>query len=300
MDFKQLQSFVTAVKHRSFSIAAEELGISQPTISIHIKNLEEELDTKLVIRTAKSFQVTPRGQEFYECIQNVIKLKEDLINRWNGQALKVIHMGVSAIPSTHILPEVLPKFRNLYEDVYFNVTQNVSRDIIEAVQKGSYDIGLVGMKPDSELLEFQEFYHDRMVVITPNNECCQKLKNVEGDPLEYLLKGPMILREPGSGSGKSTDLLLEKIGIQKEKLCVVARMNDQESIKNLVAGGLGISIISQKAVEDYLEAKKILTFDLPEEYSKRTYYIIYQKDYILKPYVKDFIEFLTKHYEKKE
>lgn len=296
MDFKQLQSFVTAVKCRSFSVAAETLGISQPTISIHIKNLEEELDTKLVIRTAKSFEVTPKGEEFYECVKNMITLKENLIHRWNRQERKIIHMGVSTIPSAHLLPEVLPEFREVYQDVYFNVTQSDSRDIIEAVQKGNYDIGLVGMKTDNDLLEFQEFYHDRMVVITPVTKCGLKLKEMDEVPLLELLKYPLILREQGSASGKRTELLLKKMGLQEEDLCIAARMNDQESIKNLVEGGLGISVISHKAVEDKVAAGKILSFDLPEEVAGHTFYIIYQKDFILKSYVKDFIDFLMTHY----
>ena len=108
MDFKQLQSFISVVRCKSFTEAAEELGISQPTISTHIRILEEELNSRLIVRTAKSFEVTPRGTELFECAQNILKLRDDMINRWNGHDSKVIRLGVSTIPSAYILPEILP------------------------------------------------------------------------------------------------------------------------------------------------------------------------------------------------
>lgn len=296
MDFKQLQSYLAVVRCKSFSAAAEQLGISQPTISIQIRNLEEELNSKLVLRTAKNFEITPRGQEFYECAQNMIKLRDDILNRWHGQESKVIRLGVSTIPSAYILPEVLPEFGKIHENVYFAVNQSDSQGIIEAVHKGSYDLGLVGMKVEDELLEFRQFYQDRMVLITPVNEKYLAMKEKAEPPIAQLLKEPMILREEGSGSGKSVNRFLTKMGISEEELHVAARMNDQESIKNLVAGGLGVSVVSEKAVEDYLLSKRLLKFDLPGELSGRALYIVYQKDFILKEFVQEFIQFLMHHY----
>lgn len=297
MDFKQLQSYVTVVKYKSFTIAAEMLGTSQPTISTHIRILEEELNSRLLIRTARSFEITPRGWELYECAQNILKLREDMINRWNEKESKVIQLGVSTIPSAYILPEVLPEFGKLHSDVYFVVNQSDSQGIIDAVHKGSYDVGLVGMKTEDELLEFQSFYQDRMVLITPINEHYLSFKNQKYFPLESLIQEPFIVREEGSGSRKTASLFLEKMGIQEEDLSIVARMNDQESIKNLVAGGLGVSIISEKAVMDYVAEKRLLKFELMGDCLSRQFYIIYQKDYILKNYVKDFIDYLIKFYK---
>lgn len=297
MDFKQLQSYVTVIKYKSFTIAAEMLGISQPTISTHIRILEEELNSRLLIRTARSFEITPRGWELYECAQNILKLREDMINRWNEKESKVIQLGVSTIPSAYILPEVLPEFGKLHSDVYFVVNQSDSQGIIDAVHKGSYDVGLVGMKTEDELLEFQSFYQDRMVLITPINEHYLSFKNQKYFPLESLIQEPFIVREEGSGSRKTASLFLKKMGIQEEDLSIVARMNDQESIKNLVAGGLGVSIISEKAVMDYVAEKRLLKFELMGDCLSRQFYIIYQKDYILKNYVKDFIDYLIKFYK---
>lgn len=297
MEFKQLESYIAIVKYKNLTTAAESLGISQPTISIHLKNLEEELHTRLIIRTAKNFEVTQRGQEFFVCAQNILKLRDDLVNSWNGREAEIIRMGVSTIPSAYILPEVLPAFGKEHENVYFSIDQMDSQKVIDEVHKGTYDLGLVGMKTEDELLAFEQFYRDRLVVITPVKEKFLRMKEQTEMSVEILFQETMILREEGSGSGKSAGRYLEKMGIKEEKLHVAARINDQESIKNLVAGGLGISIVSEKAVKDYVESRRLLQFSLPEEFSGREFYIVYQKNYILKECAEEFIKFL-KSYQK--
>lgn len=297
MDFKQLRSYAAVVKYKSFTIAAEKLGISQPTISTHIRLLEEELDSQLVTRTAKNFEITPRGWEFYECTQNILKLRDDMVARWNGNEPKLIRLGVSTIPSAYILPEVLPGFEKNHSDICFEIFQGDSRDIIEAVQKGGYDIGLVGMKPQDETLEFRQFFQDRMTLIAPAAEPYLSMQKEDPTPLKELLEHPVILREQGSGSGESAKMFLEKMGISQDSLLVTARMNDSESIKNLVAGGLGISIISEKAIQRELDAKRLLQFELSEEMAGRQFYIIYQKGCILEGYVEEFVNYLSKYYQ---
>ena len=296
MDFKQLHSFISVVRCRSFTEAAEELGISQPTISTHIRILEEELNSRLIVRTAKSFEVTPRGMELFECAQNILKLRDDMVSRWNGHDSKVIRLGVSTIPSAYILPEVLPTFGKSHDDIYFVVTQSDSRGIIDAVHKGSYDLGLVGMKTDDEQLVFKKFYQDHLVMIAPVNDHFLEMKDTGSFSLEEVLQEqPVILREQGSGTGKSASAFLQKIG--EDKLHIAARINDQEAIKNLVAGGLGVSIVSEKAVHDYIDAKRLLQFELPGHIAGREFYIIYHKEYILKDYVCEFIRYLEHCYK---
>ncbi len=293
MDFKQLQSYVSAVKYKSFTAAAEELKISQPTISIHIKNLEDELNSRLIIRTAKAFEVTPRGQAFFDYAQNVLIQRENLLSNWNGQGTRVIHLGVSTIPSAYILPHVLPTFSNRYEDIYFEVNQNDSRNIIDAVHKGQYDIGIVGMKVEDELLEFKKFYQDKMVLITPVTDRYLAMKSKTEFLLEDILREPLILREEGSGSGKTASKFLKEMGLKEEDLHIAARINDQEAIKNLVAEGLGVSIVSELAMRDYVSSHRVLQFDLPDAIAGREFYIIYQKNYILKEHIVDFIRYLS-------
>ena len=115
-------------------------------------------------------------------------------------------------------------------------------------------------------------------MIAPVNDYFLEMKDTGSFSLEDVLQEqPVILREQGRGTGKSASACLEKIGISEDKLHIAARINDQEAIKNLVTGGLGVSIVSEKAVHDYIDAKRLLQFELPGHIAGREFYIIYHK-----------------------
>ena len=300
MELKQLESFTNVVEYRSFTKAAEKLYISQPTISTHIRQLEEGLHSRLIIRTTKSIEITPRGWELYECACNILSLRDNLLQRWAGESRKIIRLGASTIPSAYILPELLPAYGKAHPDTYFSIHQSDSQGIVDGLLQGNFDVGLVGMRCADEALACIPFYQDRMVLITPVNEHFLALKAQGAFPVEALLGEAMILRENGSGSKKSADRFLESMGIRESELQVIARINDQEAIKNLVAQGLGISILSERAARNFCEEKRLLGFELPESAARRCLYLIYQKNYILKPYIQKFAEFVKRFYPSAE
>ena len=295
MDMKQLQSFTAVVKYRSFTKAAERLYLSQPTISTHIRNLEEELGTCLIVRTKRSVDVTPRGQELYECACTILGLRDNLIRRWASDESSIIQLGASTIPSAYILPEILPAYGQEHPESYFIIHQSDSRGVAEGILNGSFDLGMVGMKCDHEDLNCIPFYRDRMVLITPVNPHFLALKE-QGSPLPQLLREPIILREQGSGSKKSAEYFLESMGITEDQLKVTARINDQESIKNLVAGGLGVSIISERAAHNFVLENRVLLFELPDNVSQRYLYFVMKRNYVLSDHVKAFISHVQRYY----
>lgn len=296
MELKQLESFVAVVVYKSFTEAAKQLYISQPTISTHIQALEKELETKLIVRTTKSIELTKRGAELYECAVKMLDLRDGLLEKWRRWDEKIIRLGVSTIPSAYILPEFLPKFCKEYPEVFFQSIQSDSKGIIEGVLDGRMDVGLVGMEWEEEVLACIPFYEDELVVITPVTEHFLALRKNEV-PLEELFKEPMILREKGSGTKKAADQFLEKQGISKDSLKVAAYMNDPEAIKNSVAAGLGISIVSKKAAENMIREKRLLAFEFSRYTSGRKFYIIYRKDDVLKPFISMFINYIQKYYK---
>ncbi|MGN0158539.1 MAG: selenium metabolism-associated LysR family transcriptional regulator [Brotaphodocola sp.] len=296
MEFKQLESFIAVVEQQSFTKAANRLYISQPTISTHIQNLEEELQSRLIIRTTKNVKITPRGQELYQCAVQMISLRDDLLKKWTSETKKILQLGASTIPSAYIIPEILPVFGRQFPDVYFNVYQSDSQGIIDDMISGRYDVGMVGQSCDHTLLTCIPFYRDRIVMITPVNDYFLNLKANSKNLKEVILNTPVILRENGSGSLKQADYFLENFGITTEQLNIAARINDQESIKNLTAGGLGISFISEKSAQNFVLEKRILAFELPEALATRSLYLLMHKDYILKPYVEEFVKFVQGYY----
>lgn len=296
MEFKQLQSFIAVVECKSFTKAARNLFLSQPSVSTHVQKLEEELHSRLIIRTTKNIEVTPRGMELYECACEIMKRWDNLLQHWDSETKKIIRLGASTIPSAYILPELLPAYGKEHPGIYFSIHQSNSQDIISRLMQGDFDIGLTGMPAPDAAIASIPFYSDRMVIITPVNDYFLSLKHGEPFPVKTLLRSPVILREKQSGSRKSAERFLESMNIREEDLQVAARINDQEAIKNLVAQGLGISILSERAARNFGKEKRVLIFELPETASRRSLYLIYPKNYIQNSYLQNFTSYILQFY----
>lgn len=297
MEFKQLQSFAAVVKYQSFTKAAEKLFLSQPTVSAHVSTLEEELGKRLILRTTKSIELTPKGAEVYDYAVRILGLRDRMVECCAVQPQKIIHLGASTIPSAYILPELLPEFGAQFPDTYFSIHQSDSQGVVDALKEGLFDVGMVGMRVEDDQIECTPFCRDQMVLITPVNAHFLQMKQ-RGAAIRELLREPVIMRETGSGSKKTADRFLESVGISEDSLNIVARINDQEAIKNMVSGGLGISIISRMAARNILAEKRVLSFPLDDNASGRSIYLISRRDYILAPHIQSFLKFMLKKSEK--
>ena len=249
MEFKQLEAFVAVVDYGSFSEAARRLYLTQPTISAHIRSLEDELHMKLIIRTTKKTTITAKGYQLYDSAVRMLEIRNNLLENFTG------------------------------------------------AHKHMIDLALVGQNTRDERCVFIPFCHDELVIATPVTDHYLALKDRETPAVFHdFLKDPIILREKGSGTKKEMDLFLERTGITTDNLNVIARMNDLESIKKSIVNGLGISILSSRSVNDLQRTKQILVFPLEEAAHKRSFYIVYSKNRILKPHVKQFVQFVRDYY----
>ena len=247
MDFKQLRSFVAVADCGSFTQAAAQLYTSQPTVSAHIRQLEEELQQRLFLRTTKSLSITPHGRELYDYAVQVLSQQERLLSGWR-QNDRLVCLGTSSIPSAYLLPELLSRFGALHPDVSFDIHQSDSEDVLRALRAGRFDLGLTGLSVPDDELAFTPLCQDAMVLIAPNTPELSAAR-ADGASLSALLQAyPLLLREAGSGSQHTADALLRAAGLEPDTLRVAARLNDQESIKNLVAAGLGLAIVSARSV----------------------------------------------------
>ena len=296
MELKHLLSYASVVRLGSFSRAAEELYIAQPTISLHVRQLEEELQTRLLVRTTKSLEVTPKGREVYEYAVSILQLKNRITENCSRAERKILRLGASTIPSAYILPEVLPAYVRLHPATYFTIEQGDSRSVAEKAAEGVIDFGLIGMKPASPELAAEPFCEDTVVIITPVQEPFLTMKENRSATLQKLFEEPVILREEGSGSLKAADTFLANAGFSGKDLHVAARTNDPEAIKNLVVQGLGISMISSRAAEDYVRENRLLRFDFPEISGRRLFYIVTKKHAVLPECAKDFLRYLRQYY----
>ena len=295
MEFKQLEAFVAVVDYGSFSEAARKLYLTQPTISAHVRSLEEELHTRLILRTTKKTTITTRGYQLYDSAVRMLEIRNNLLENFTGVQKHMIDLAASTIPSSYLLPEILAAFGKTHPDIYFHSIQADSAESINRVLDGTADLALVGQNTRDETCVFLPFCQDELVIATPITNHYLSLQN-KTVSFEDFIKDPIIIREKGSGTKKEMDLFLERIGITPSDLNVIARMNDLEGIKKSIVNGLGISILSARSAIDLQKTKQILLFPLEESAHKRTFYIVYSKNRILKPHVRQFIQFIQNFY----
>ena len=294
MDFKQLQSFVAVVECMSFTRAAEQLFLSQPTISAHIRALEEELHTPLIIRTTKSIAITEKGKAIYQDAQAMLEIRERMIQSCSAQEKRIIRIAASTIPASYLLPEILPEFGRLFPQIYFSIHRRDSKDVLEGVAQGRFDLGLSTMGDDHRLM-CQRVCRDRMILITPVSDHFLRLSAMGEVSFEEMLSHPIILREKSETGQKQSDQVLARLGIDEKNLNVVARANDQETVKNLVAGGMGVSLISKRAAQNFIDEKRILCFELPLQ-SEKNIYIAARKGDWHQEHIQRFAQFVHRKY----
>ena len=295
MEFKQLEAFVAVIDYGSFSEAARKLYLTQPTISAHVRSLEEELHTKLILRTTKKTTITTRGYQLYDSAVRMLEIRNNLLENFTGVQKHMIDLAASTIPSSYLLPEILAAFGKTHPDIYFHSIQADSAESINRVLDGTVDLALVGQNTRDETCVFLPFCQDELVIATPITNHYLGLQN-KSVTFEDFIKDPIIIREKGSGTKKEMDLFLEQIGVTPSDLNVIARMNDLEGIKKSIVNGLGISILSARSAIDLQKTKQILLFPLEESAHKRSFYIVYSKNRILKPHVRQFIQFVQNFY----
>ncbi len=289
MEFKQLEIFVELVEKENFSVTAAELGISQPTVSLQLKQLEDELDTPLFIRSTRELKLTDEGRNLYKEAKELLSRRKRIMNKFFNKDKRIISIGVSTISGSYILPNILEKYCKDFPDIKIEVEETNSLETIKKVEDYQVDIGIVGMEKESENCKFHPIYEDEFVFICPNTEYYRKLK--ESNPtIKELAKEPLIIRESGSGIKDNMDKLLAAENLIVNNLNTVISINDEEAIKKLVANGLGTSFISKVAVEDLEKEEKIIIIELTKYKERfRNLYVAWNKKVNLPSYVNELL-----------
>lgn len=297
MEIKQLESFEAVVRTGSFTKAAQLLYLSQPTVSIHIRQLEERLGVQLLDRSTRGIRLTCMGEDVYRHTRDILALRDRMVASCSPKTHTILRLGASTIPAAYILPRLLPEFGRQHPDIYFSIRQSNSLDIRRQTADGLLDLGLVGEAAEEDTLSTLPFYRDRMVLITPVTDTYLAMDPALPCPIQFLLDEPFIIREAPREAPRQADRYLAELGIDVQFLRVAARVNDQETVKRLVAGGMGISLISELAARDYAREKRLLMFELPGNSPARTLYMVTSKDVTAASGVKEFGDFVTRFFE---
>ena len=294
MDLKQLEAFVHVIIEGSFSKAAKKLYLTQPTISAHIGALERELDCQLILRKPKEALPTEAGEDLYGYAVQMLDLRSRALSQLRGRAVDlrgVISIAASSIPHQYVLPGIMTAFRGQYPDITFSVLSFDSAGVVDAVSRGRADVGMTGTLLSSSGCIFMPFLDDELVVVTPNTGP-YTAANADGFALTDLKKLPFVIREPGSGTRKETEIFLAANGLTLDDFNIIAQLDDPDAIKHAVGQGMGISVMSRLAAADHEEFGRIRTFSLGGKGLHRKLYLVRQKTGSPSPAAEAFLTFV--------
>lgn len=295
IEIRKLDAFCKVIELKSFTRAAEAMLLSQPTISEHIRSLEEELGQKLVDRLAREVEVTPAGKILYGYARKIMQTRSEAvqaIEHYSGKLVGRIMLGCGTIPGTYILPELISEFRLQYPAIKATLSISSSRIISRKVLEGDLEFGVVGAKWNNNGLSWREIFSDELTLIVHPAHPWASKKSVS---LEDVTQEPFILRESESGTRKVFSKILGENGLKESNLQEVAEIGSTAAIKEAVKAGIGVSILSKRAVREAAECGRLALVAIHGNRMQRPFYLIQRKNRELSPAASVFLEYLTLH-----
>ena len=292
MDIHRLTIFCKVTELQSFTRAAEALGLTQPTVSEHIRALEESLGEKLVDRLGREILPTPAGKVLYKYAREMIQLRDkavQAIGKFKGDLCGSLYVGASTIPGAYVLPRLVGAFKALYPSIQITVKIGGSGEIIKKILDGTVEFGIIGAKWDEKKILFEEIYSDELVLVVYRGHPWEGRESVE---LDELPAQPFVLRERSSGTRVVTAQALEKAGFSPSLLNIVAEMGGAEAVREAVKARVGIAIISRYAVVEDIARGSLCAVPLEGVTIRRPFFLAQRRNRELSPLCSAFLEHL--------
>lgn len=258
MQLEELKTFVTVVNEKNFTRAGIKLNIAQPTVSLHIRNLEEQLNVPLLVRSNKSFHITPEGQLLYERAMQLLNLAEETKEEilWLHQEVSgKLRIAASYTIGESIIPEVLAHLHSQYPKIFVEVSIANTEDVEKAVRELRCDVGCIEGRITSNDVTITPFMEDELILVVAASHPFARYPSIDSSVLEHA---HWVLREKGSGTRQYTDFLLRSIG-QLKPSCTIIGSN--EGVKQAVLHGLGIAAVSYHTVKKELERGELVVLN---------------------------------------
>jgi DNA-binding transcriptional LysR family regulator len=288
VNLNQLRVFQSVATLLSFTRAADELHLTQPGISKHIRDLEAHYGSRLFDRLGKKVALTQAGEILLKAVTEAFRLIDEAnmrINDLKGLIGGRLNIGASIMIGTYLLPRVLVKFRHRHPGVDISLDISLSQQIEANVLDNTIEVGLVGHRPEDRRLYVQKFKSDRMVLIVSAGHNWAKRRS----PIDFreVTDQPFLLARQGSGTRKILEDLFSRSGIMLKH---TMEMGTTEGVKKAVEAGLGISIISQHIVQSELAIGTIRSLKLKGADLRRDLYLVYRKDRYLSAAAQEFLK----------
>ena len=280
MDIRDLQVFLSVAKHLNYTRAAEEVNLSQPSVSVRMRQLERDLGTKLFEQLGKKIALTEAGELLVPHAGRVIAAitdARDAIDQLQGLERGSLRIGASTTPGMYLIPQIIAHFKRTYPKIQIHLAVRDTRQIEDGVIRNEFDFGFVGGHLAGDEVEVLPWTIDELVLIVPLGHRLAGKRIVKP---EELSSEKFILREQGSATRAAVAAHLSKSRIEVE---AVMEMANPESVKKAVQNGLGIAFISSFAVETELKAKTLVAIRIRNLEIRRELKIVYRKDKHLSP-----------------
>ncbi|HTZ38820.1 MAG TPA: selenium metabolism-associated LysR family transcriptional regulator [Syntrophales bacterium] len=293
MTIQQLEALIHLVEERSFSRAARRMNLTQPSLTKHIRNVEEILGSKVVNRASRSLALTPEGKVLHDYARRILRLRDEAreqVLRMRETDSGDIRIAASTIPATYILPYALGAFRRKHPRIRATLLAADSSEVIQMVLENGAEIGFIGKKPPGGKLIAEALWKDRLVLAASAEDPLAKRRSVR---LVDLREAPFVIREKGSGTRETMESCLRDADIPGlSHLNIVAELGSSEAVKEAILAGLGISMISAHAIRRELRSGLAVALSIDECRMERSFYLIYRRQFDLMSHHERFLDFI--------
>ena len=259
MDTRQLAAFCAVVERKSFSQAAERLGVTQPAVSLQIRSLEQRLGRQLLDRSGRRVEPTEAGLRLYASAQRLLALEESLLEELaadeEGALTGTLELGASTGPGGTVVPLLLCEFQEEHPELHVRLTVSDTQTVVDRVADRELEVGVVGAGRRHRGVVFEPFFRDEVVLACPPDHPFAG-KTIS---LDQLKTEPLIVMQEGAGVRQVIEDELRKARTRLRDLDVRLELGLQESARSAVLAGRGVTFISRLAIEADLAAGRVAT-----------------------------------------
>lgn len=285
---RQLRIFEAVARHLSFTRAAEELHLTQPAVSMQIKQLEQAVDLPLFEQVGKKIYLTDAGREmagFSKRINMVLEEAEQVVDEMKGLSRGRLTITVAST-ANYFLPRLWATFRAQHPEVSVSLHVTNRAGLIQALSENETDLVIMGQPPENMDLVAESFLPNPLVVVAPPSHVLARKKKI---PLARLQQETFLVREPGSG----TRSLMERVFAEKHlELATPMEMSSTEAIKQGVEAGLGLALLSAHTLEMESALNRLVILDVEGFPVMRDWYIVYRAGKRLSAVAQSFKDFV--------
>ncbi|PKQ61861.1 LysR family transcriptional regulator [Labilibaculum filiforme] len=293
MDYRD-EVFIAVAENLNFSKAAEELFISQPAVTKHIKELESKLNTALFERKGNKVYLTKSGKLVYGSLKKIKQQYRDLeyeLGKLNEAFIGSLRIGASSTISQYLIPSVIASFHKRYPKIKLDLFNGNSFEMEEKLLDNEIDLALVENETSNSNIKYMDFLEDEIVAVTGMQSVYAKRKTIKISDIQEI---PLVLREKGSGTLQVIQKTLAKQNINFEKLNILIHLGSTEAIKNFLCDFDGIALISEKSIEKELQLKSLCKLNVKNLTIQRTFRLALRQGPEIQT-AKLFIDFLSQY-----